>query len=60
MHSREDGVTIFKIVGLDDYPRAYKVILDRLSSEIQRNETRILASGQHLPVIRTLQSVEIH
>ena len=56
----EDGVTVFKIEGLDDHPKAYKYTYDRLIQQIEQNKMKILFSGQPLPIVRVYHSLEIH
>ncbi len=58
--TRENGVTIIRIMGLDNHPQAYKHTYQRLLREIQQNMLKIISSGEAVPVIRVHQSLEIH
>lgn len=59
--TKEDGITIFHINGIENNIRIYKYTLQRLLNEIESNKFKFLATGQPLPVIRRLyHSTEIH
>ncbi|MBN9286744.1 MAG: hypothetical protein BGO43_02370 [Gammaproteobacteria bacterium 39-13] len=56
----EDGVTIITILGLENYPQAYKQAYLEIAAEIQKNMVRIISRGESPPVIRINRSLEIH
>jgi hypothetical protein len=58
--TQEDGVTVFRIEGLENHPKAFKYTYQRLLKQIEQNKMKILTSGQPLPVVRVYQSLEIH
>jgi hypothetical protein len=58
--TRENGVTIYSIEGLENHPKAYKLAYLHLSKEIQQKMMRIVSSGEPVPVIRVQASLEIH
>ena len=58
--TQSDGVTIFEIFGLDNDIRAYQQVLKGLKEELNKNRMKIIAAGKPMPVIRTLNSVELH
>ena len=57
---QEDGVTIFKIEGLENHPKAYKYTYHRLIKQIEQNKMKILSAGKPLPIVSVYPSLEIH
>lgn len=57
---KEDGVTIFKIQGLENHPKAYKYTYHRLIHQIEQSKIKFLSTGEPLPVVRVYPSLEIH
>lgn len=58
--TKEDGVTILTILGLENYPHAYKQAYQEITAEIRKNMMRIISRGESPPVIRINRSLEIH
>ena len=58
--TREDGVTIIKILGLENNPKAYKRAYQQVQQEIKQNRLKLISTGEAEPVIRTYPSLEIH
>ncbi len=57
---KENGVTVFKIIGYEDDPHGYKSTYLQLVEEIKKNMYHFVSNGESIPVVRSRQSIEIH
>lgn len=60
IRTREDGVTVIRILGLENNPKAYKRAYQQLMREINQNKLRMISTGEADPVVRVHPSLEIH
>lgn len=58
--TKENGVTVFNIIGYENDPHGYKSIYLQLVDEIKKNMYYFVSNGESIPVIRTRHSIEIH
>lgn len=58
--TKEDGVTIITILGLENNPKAYKRAYEQVIKEIKQQRLKLLSSGEAEPIVRVYPSLEIH